>query len=226
MANKRIEIEPSLLAFDLNSVDAVLQSLKNEIGVKYIHYDIMDGKYVKETALPSKYMANIHNCGLKSCVHLMVVDPLKWCQDNINYKMHSVVFHPEVYSEKQIRETFSFLKTNNILFGLAITCELDISKYQDLIAMSNYVCVMSVTPGACGRPFNPKAVENIKLIFDIKQEKNKDLIIQLDGGIDASKIQLTYPMVDHYILGSALKNEQKKQEIIQIVKNYSSGNKS
>jgi ribulose-phosphate 3-epimerase len=67
-------IEPSLLAFNLNELDAQLQEMKN-LGVTYIHYDVMDGIFVANKAFGPEQLLLIQKYGMSSNVHMMVEDP-------------------------------------------------------------------------------------------------------------------------------------------------------
>jgi ribulose-phosphate 3-epimerase len=69
-------IEPSLLAFDLKQLDLQLQEVKNA-GATYIHYDVMDGIFVSNTAFGPQTLLDIHRHGMSSNVHMMVEDPIK-----------------------------------------------------------------------------------------------------------------------------------------------------
>jgi ribulose-phosphate 3-epimerase len=69
-------IEPSLLAFDLKKLDEQLQEVKT-LGATYIHYDVMDGIFVSNTAFGPQQLINIQQQGMLSNVHMMVQDPIK-----------------------------------------------------------------------------------------------------------------------------------------------------
>jgi ribulose-phosphate 3-epimerase len=69
-------IEPSLLAFDLNSLPEQLFEVK-QAGASYIHYDVMDGIFVPNKAFGPQQLLDIQKQGLLSNVHMMVQDPIK-----------------------------------------------------------------------------------------------------------------------------------------------------
>jgi ribulose-phosphate 3-epimerase len=69
-------IEPSLLAFNLNDLSQQLQEVK-KLGAVYIHYDVMDGVFVPNTAFGPEQLLTIQKYGLLSNVHMMVEDPIK-----------------------------------------------------------------------------------------------------------------------------------------------------
>jgi ribulose-phosphate 3-epimerase len=87
-------IEPSLLAFDSASIKSQLLAVK-QLGTTYIHYDVMDGKFVPNKSFGTEHLPLINELGLKANVHLMVKKPLTFIKDFINYPLNSIVFHPE-----------------------------------------------------------------------------------------------------------------------------------
>jgi ribulose-phosphate 3-epimerase len=69
-------IEPSLLAFDIHKIPQQLTEIKN-CGFAYIHYDVMDGHFVTNTAFQTEWLELINKSGLKANVHFMVQNPDK-----------------------------------------------------------------------------------------------------------------------------------------------------
>ena len=68
-------IEGSLLAFS-KKVDEMINQLTilRNSGIKNIHYDVMDGIFVPNTAFFGEHLAVIKKLGYRIRVHLMVVD--------------------------------------------------------------------------------------------------------------------------------------------------------
>ena len=60
-------IEPSLLSIIKKSNKEAVTILKfiKKLGLKYVHYDVMDGKFVPNTALNTQFLKEIKKLGLK-----------------------------------------------------------------------------------------------------------------------------------------------------------------
>jgi ribulose-phosphate 3-epimerase len=69
-------IEPSLLAFNLSTLQNQLEEVK-QAGAIYIHYDVMDGIFVPNTAFSPQQLLDVQQQGMLSNVHMMVQDPIK-----------------------------------------------------------------------------------------------------------------------------------------------------
>jgi pentose-5-phosphate-3-epimerase len=63
----------------------------------------------------------------------------------------------------------------------------------------------------------PECMENLKKARAVKDIFNKNLIIQLDGGVNTDVIALTQTYVDQYVVGSYL---MKQSNIMDFIKRY------
>ena len=77
------------------------------------------------------------------------------------------------------------------------------------------VLIMSVNPGFGGQKFIPYAINKIKEVFEMKQKYNKNLHIQVDGGVDKTNIkQIVEAGADVIVAGSAVfKNDEIEENI-------------
>jgi ribulose-phosphate 3-epimerase len=132
--------------------------------------------------------------------------------------MNSLTFHPEVYNETQVLETFSFLHQHHIKCGLALKVHVDANQYKGLLAKSDYVCIMSVEPGKGGQSFMEESINNLNKVKQIKEQINPNLIIQLDGGVNTDVMKKTSQYVDHFVTGSFLMKQDNKSAIFNFVK--------
>jgi ribulose-phosphate 3-epimerase len=160
-------------------------------GAEYIHYDVMDGIFVLNTAFGPEWLTLIHDCGLKANVHMMVQDPLNWIEHFIKYPVNSLTFHPEVTDKRTATKAFDILKKHHIKFGIAIKATVDAHNLTDYLSICDYVCIMSVEPGKGGQAFIPNAIDNLKKVKHIKDTINPNLTIQLDGGVNLEVIKQT-----------------------------------
>jgi ribulose-phosphate 3-epimerase len=208
------EIEPSLLAFNLNDLDNQLEAVKR-LGCTFIHYDVMDNKFVPNKAFGVEHLNTVAAHKLKANVHFMVQRPLKYIKRFIKYPLHSITFHPEAVSSLTIKLVIKYLKAKKIPYGVAIKPDTNINKYISIIKQCNYVLIMGVQPGFGGQSFLSASLENLISANKIKKTFNENLIIQLDGGVNLDVIDKTLPYVNHYIIGTFLINNFDHPEIIK-----------
>ena len=173
------KIGASILGKD-NKIELV-DSLINQ-GVEMIHYDVMDGKFVKATSLPMGEIKDIVNSTVKHVVdvHLMTVNPMKQIKE-INNVADYITFHYEATGLEKAKEILSTFKGN---IGIAINPSTDVSEILDLLNMVSHVLVMSVIPGKGGQTFISDSLNKVKQLKQKINEENLNVEIQVDGGIN------------------------------------------
>jgi ribulose-phosphate 3-epimerase len=67
--------------------------------------------------------------------------------------------------------------------GVAINPHTPVSMLADVIGDIDIVCMMSVNPGFGGQSFIPHTIEKIKQLRQMSDERNKELLIEIDGGV-------------------------------------------
>ena len=103
--------------------------------------------------------------------------------------------------------------------GLAFKPHTDLNHYINLIKKCDYVTIMGVEPGFGGQQFmRDITLKNLVLISKIKKEHNRNLIIQLDGGVNSEVIKLTSKYVDNFVSGSFLIKQKDPKSIVKFVK--------
>nr|QIQ09884.1 ribulose-phosphate 3-epimerase [uncultured Mycoplasmataceae bacterium] len=213
-------LEPSLLSFDLKNMQSNLSEVK-QLGIAQVHYDVMDNKFVPNTAFDTEWLNLLHQNGFDISIHFMVEQPREWIKRFISFKgIKAITFHPEPIDEKETLDILKFIKDNKILAGIALKPDTNISKYQNILSQCDLVTVMGVQPGFGGQKFMPITIDNLKKFNEIKNKLNPKLIIQLDGGVNFDVLKQTYHYVDWFISGSFLmKYNGNKKDIIDYFKN-------
>ena len=81
------------------------------------------------------------------------------------------------------------------------------------------VLIMSVNPGFGGQNFIPYTIEKVREVKELKEKFNKELIIEIDGGIGAGNIKSVVEAgVNVAVAGSAVFKEDKVEENIKELK--------
>ena len=67
------------------------------------------------------------------------------------------------------------------------------------------VLIMSVNPGFGGQKFISYSLDKVRELSKLRDEKNKNLIIQVDGGVGVDNIkELSDAGVDEFVAGSSV----------------------
>lgn len=206
-----IKIAPSILNAN-NRIESI-QKL-NKTNCDFVHIDIMDNKFVPNYQLPPQEVKELTKYSNKLFdIHLMVEDPEEYI-NSLNIKnIYNISFHIEV--KKDITKIINIIKRKNISVGLAIKPSTPIyliDKYLDKI---DIVLIMSVEPGFGGQKFIDKTVDRIKYI----RNKNPNILIEVDGGINEETIDKIKYISDIAVVGSYITKSKDYQKAINNLKN-------
>ena len=219
--SKKHVIEASLLAFNAKDKKVFVKQLKSvwDAGIRIIHYDVMDGKFVPEVAYGPEHLQNLYLMGFKSYVHFMVMNPMKYVKQFLTYPLNAITFHPEPISHWKAKRILKRIKRANVLAGLALKPNSKPDQYRDLIPYCDLVTIMGVEPGYGGQPFmGDIIIQQLKDLAKIKEELNPNLIVQLDGGVNYEVMEATYKYVNNFISGSFLIKQDNKKKVLEFVK--------
>lgn len=206
------KVELSLLALMNNkNIISKLNDIRNA-GVEYIHYDVMDGIFVSNKAFDGEYINDIKNIGFKISVHLMVKNISKYIDKFIDMNIDILTFHVETQSDEEIIRQLLKIKEKGIKAGIAIKPYTKISDVEKFSKYIDVITIMSVEPGKGGQKFIP---ETFYKLIDLKNNSLfKDVIVQIDGGINNLNIFEIKKYVNLIVSGSYLANCQNIKELI------------
>lgn len=180
--NNKIIISPSILSADFANLERDIKKVE-DCGADWVHVDVMDGHFVPNITIGVpvvKSLKKITNLPLD--VHLMIENPDKYVEPFAKSGADIVTFHYEAVKENDIVNLITKIKSFGIKAGISIKPKTRpdvLLPYFDIVDM---VLVMTVEPGFGGQSFMSDCAEKIKFI---RQNAPEDLIIQVDGGINA-----------------------------------------
>lgn len=153
----------------------------NNSDTDYIHFDVMDGIFVKNKNLSIKELEKYLNMSKKkNDVHLMVKNPEKYIKALSLYNINYLTIHKEIENYK---EMIKLIKSYGIKPGLAVNPETNIETiFEDLDKIS-LVLLMSVHPGKSGQEFIEETTNKISVLKKEITKRNLNIKISIDGGI-------------------------------------------
>ena len=195
---------PSLLSANK---EKLLEEILNveKFGATYLHWDVMDGKFVPNTSYEVKDVkayAKSHH--MVNDVHIMVCDPEVEAPLFIKAGADLLTFHIEaVKSHKEASDLIDVIHSLGAKAGLSIKPKTSPEEIFDLLPKLDLVLVMSVEPGFGGQKFMPNAVDKIKTLRKEIDSKGYKCLIEVDGGINAETAKLCKDAgVDVLVAGS------------------------
>lgn len=178
--NNKINLYPSLMCANSNQFGDYIK-LFEKTNMKAIHFDVMDGQFVPNTALDTNEFNIIRDLSaLPIDVHLMVTNPEEYMK-HFNFKPgDSISFHPE--TTKNIKGLLDTIRNNKCKAGIAISPNTTIDYVKEYINDIDFVLVMAVNPGFAGQKMLPGTIEKIR---DIKNILNDDIELIVDGNTNS-----------------------------------------
>ncbi|MDC8921697.1 ribulose-phosphate 3-epimerase [Metamycoplasma hyosynoviae] len=211
------KISPSILDVKENQIDYVNTLIK--WGISNIHYDVMDGEFVPNTALSFELIEQIKvKCSKHIMdIHLMVKDVKRY------YEMYKnigdiLTFHFEALNKENMNWLILQAKNDNVKIGLALNPDINIDEVKDHFKHFALILVMSVFPGKGGQSFIEDSFAKIQTINKYKKENNLQFILQVDGGIKDHNIKFCFDAgINLAVVGSYLVNNFSKETVDKLL---------
>ena len=211
------KVAPSILSANFNHLIEEIKSVDN---AKYLHIDVMDGKFVPNITVGPLVMKHfkdeIHNMIMD--VHLMIADPDKYAPEFAKAGADIITYHYE--SVKFADKTLALIKDLGVKVGISIKPLTDINVLDDLLPYVDLVLIMSVEPGFGGQEFIPSALDKISYLKKKREENGYHYLIEVYGGINketAKKASLAG--ADILVAGSYIFSKENRKAIIEELEN-------
>jgi len=179
---EKVIISPSILSADFANLERDIKRVEDN-GADWIHVDVMDGHFVPNITIGVPVVKSLKKITkLPLDVHLMIENPDKYVESFAKAGADILTFHYEAVNDNEIINLIRKIKSYGIKAGISIKPKTRpdvLIPYLDSVDM---VLVMTVEPGFGGQSFMSECAEKIKFI---KQNAPENLIIQVDGGINA-----------------------------------------
>ena len=179
---KKIQISPSILAGDFSKLGSEIKKLEDG-GADMIHVDVMDGHFVPNLTIGPPVIKSLRKyTNLPFDVHLMISPVHKYIKNFSEAGADIITIHPE--ATKNIKDSVDLIKSLGKKVGLSLNPDTQIETIEKYLKDINLVLVMTVYPGFGGQKFISKILNKIKSLKKIKDEKNLNFEIEVDGGIN------------------------------------------
>lgn len=181
-------ISASLLGASLSELGAEAVRAKKS-GSDWIHFDVMDGRFVENISFGSAVQEAVREKGdFFFDTHLMVSRPDQQLGFFIKSGSKMITFHIE--SDSDADHTINVIHRAGLMAGIAIKPSTPAESVYPFLEKLEMVLVMTVEPGYGGQGFLNYTLPKIKQIRERAETVRPSLLIEVDGGINAETAAL------------------------------------
>jgi ribulose-phosphate 3-epimerase len=171
-----------MLSADFSALGADLAAIE-AAGADVIHLDVMDGHFVPNITIgPLVVKALRPLTKLPLDCHLMISEPQRYIDAFLKAGADMISVHVE--AEPHLQRALSMIRDGGAKAGIAINPATSADSLFEALPYCDFVLAMTVNPGFGGQKFLAPSVEKVRRIDRMIRERNLDVAIEVDGGID------------------------------------------
>jgi ribulose-phosphate 3-epimerase len=179
-----IKIAPSILSMDFGRLAEEVKAIST---ADYVHVDVMDGHFVPNLTIgPIVVEAVKRATTLPLDVHLMIEDADRWVAAYAKAGADIIGVHVEACPH--LHRTIGQIRELGKKPCVVLNPHTPIEAVQWILRDVSQVLIMSVNPGFGGQSFIPSALEKIRDLRRLLDERGWDVDIEVDGGIKTDNI--------------------------------------
>lgn len=181
-----VQIVPSILAADFARLAREIETVERG-GASMLHIDVMDGHFVPNLTVGPPVVSSIRKATrLTLDVHLMITDPDKYAPAFIEAGANQVSVHQEACPN--LDRTLRMIRDEGARPGVVLNPATPVTLLEDVLALVDYVLIMSVNPGFGGQRFIPRALDKIRRLDGLRSDLGLNFAIEIDGGITTENL--------------------------------------
>lgn len=181
----KVIVSPSILSADFANLEREIKKVEDACA-DWLHIDVMDGHFVPNITIGVPVVQSIKKVTqLPLDVHLMIENPEKYVKVFADAGADILTFHYEAVSD--VEKVVTQIKSYGVKAGMSIKPKTSPKEVLQYLPLLDLILVMTVEPGFGGQKFMEDCAEKIT---EIKSVAAEDLIIQVDGGINAQTARI------------------------------------
>ena len=186
ISGRPIDIAPSILSADFSRLGEEIEAVTRG-GATILHVDVMDGHFVPNLTVGLPVVKSLAKATeLPIDAHLMISEPGRYAEQFVEAGAQMVSVHVE--ADAHLHRTLASIKAAGAQAGVVLNPATPVETLGEALNFADYVLVMSVNPGFGGQKFIANAIDKVRRIREMIEERQLETRIEVDGGIDLENI--------------------------------------
>jgi ribulose-phosphate 3-epimerase len=180
----QVKIAPSILSADFGRLADEVKAIAS---ADYVHVDVMDGHFVPNLTIgPVVIEAVKRATSLPLDVHLMIEDAERWVGAYAKAGADLIGVHAEACPH--LHRTLAQIRELGKKPVVVLNPATPIEAIEWVLGDVAMVLVMSVNPGFGGQQFIPSALEKVRRLRKLIDERGLTVDIEVDGGVKLDNV--------------------------------------
>ena len=177
-------LAPSILSADYMNMERDLTMTK-EMGVKWLHVDIMDGIFVPNITFGYGFVKSMRKVSdLVLDVHLMIDRPIRYVQQFCDAGADYLTIHVESDTPENTLAALEKIRALGVKPGIVVKPNTPAEAIEQYLPLVDLVLVMTVEPGFGGQKFMAHMMPKLKTLRQMLDKVNPSCHLEVDGGVD------------------------------------------
>ena len=209
-------LAPSILSADYMNMERDLTMTK-EMGVKWLHVDIMDGIFVPNITFGYGFVKSMRKVSdLVLDVHLMIDRPIRYVQQFCDAGADYLTIHLESDTQENTLAALDKIRSLGVKPGVVVKPNTPAEAIEAYLPMVDLVLVMTVEPGFGGQKFMAHMMPKLKTLRQMLDKVNPSCHLEVDGGVDLVTCEVCKENgADVLVAGSAFYGSNDKAAFCQ-----------
>ena len=211
-------LSPSILSADYMNMERDLKQTA-EMGVKWLHVDIMDGLFVPNLSFGYSMVAAMRKVTDQVLdVHLMIERPIRYVENFCKAGADYLTIHVEADTRENTKAALEKIRQLGVKPGIVVKPKTSAEEIAEFLPMVDLVLVMTVEPGFGGQKFMADMMPKLKKLRQMLDEVNPGCHLEVDGGVDAETCKLCKENgADVLVAGSAFYKAADRAALTKII---------